>query len=95
MVKAIYLLATQELNQQTYFLGSGDKCKLCEYLGRIPEIIAGSEVALGKRPEDGVIYLEEWFDTSDLKKDTGFEAQYSFEDGVAETYEWYKNLNQA
>lgn len=94
LVRAIYLLATKELKQQTYFLGSGDKCKLCGYLGRIPQIIEGSEVALGKRPEDGVIYLEEWFDTSDIKKDTGFEVQYSFEEGVAETYEWYKSINQ-
>lgn len=94
LVRAICLLATKELKRQTYFLGSGDKCKLCEYLERIPQIIKGSEVALGKRLEDGVIYLEEWFDTSDIKKDTGFEVQYSFEEGVAETYEWYKSINQ-
>ena len=29
-------------------------------------------------------------DISELKQDTGFEIQYSFEDGIKETIEWCK-----
>lgn len=94
LVRAIRLLATKNLKNQTYFIGSGDKCKLHQYLEKIPTIIEGSQVALGRRPEDGVIYLEEWFDISNLKEDTGFETQFKFEDGVIETYDWYKSINQ-
>ena len=92
LVHAIYLLATNELNHATYFLGSGEKCKLFEYLEKIPKIIDGCDVALGKRPEDGIVYLEEWFDANDLCVDTGFKVNYTFEDGVTETYNWYKGL---
>ena len=94
LVRAIVLLATGKLSQNTYFLGSGEKYKLYEYLEKIPQIIPNSQVALGKREEDGVIYKEEWFDTSYLMQDTGFKTQYSFEEGVTETFEWYKSINQ-
>ncbi len=30
-------------------------------------------------------------DITDLEIDTGFEPKYSFEDGIKETIEWYKD----
>ena len=35
-----------------------------------------------------VMHLEA--DISSLKKDTGFEIEYSFEEGIKETIQWYK-----
>ena len=31
-------------------------------------------------------------DISELKKDTGFEAKYSFEQGITKTIEYFKNI---
>ena len=91
LVRAVVLLATKSLSKGTYFIGSGTNNKLYEYLEKLPNIIDGCQVALGKRPEDGVVYKEEWFDITDLKNDTGFAPKYTFEESVAETYKWYLN----
>ncbi len=89
LVKAAYLLGYKDVEKNTYFLGSGNSRRLCDYLSEIPKILGGHyEVGIGERPEDGVIYKEEWFDTSSLCSDTGFKAEYTFEQGIKETYEW-------
>ena len=91
LVKAAYLLAVSTLTESSYFLGSGTSRKLHEYLEEIPKIISGSEVAIGKRPEDGVIYLEEWFSIETLERDTGFIPEYTFQEGIEETFKWYRD----
>lgn len=93
LVKAVYLLgANENLKERVYFLGSGKNRLLCEYLSAIPEILGnGYEVGIGERPEDGIEYKTEWFDISDLQRDTGFCPVYDFKDGILETYDWIKS----
>lgn len=95
LVRAAYMLGFSELKRKAYFIGSGRSRRLCEYLSSIPSILGeGYEVGIGERPEDGVIYHEEWFDTSRLCEDTGFKAEYSFEQGIRETFEWIKSTQK-
>lgn len=92
LVKAAYLLGEKDVQGKAYFLGSGSGRPLCDYLSDIPKILDnGYRVGIGERPEDGIEYEEEWFDISDLSKDTGFNADFSFEQGISETFKWAKN----
>lgn len=89
LVKMVYLLGYKDVSKNNYFLGSGSSRRLCEYLSEIPTILGGNcEVGIGERPEDGIIYKKEWFDTSELCSETGFKSEYTFEQAIKETYEW-------
>lgn len=90
-VHALYLLAKCKTNHNTYFVGSGKPRILKEYLTTAGEIIApGYDIGIGKRPDDNVEYQWEWFDTTALHEDTGFEPSYTFEEGVRKTADWYR-----
>ncbi len=93
VVNAIYLLGEKNLHHDFYFLGSGSPRLLRDYLLQLPVAMGGgAEIALGKRPEDGIVYKMDWFSVDRLKNDTGYKAQYSFEEGLAETVKWIKSL---
>lgn len=93
IVNAIYLLGEKKVNHDFYFLGSGAPRLLKDYLVQIPTAMGeGAEIALGKRPDGGIVYNMEWFSIDELKKDTGFNNQYSFEEGLAETVKWIKSI---
>ena len=92
LVKAAYLLGEKDVKGKTYFLGSGNSRLLREYLSDIPNILGnGYSVGIGERPEDGIEYKSEWFDISALSNDTGYKADYSFEEGISETFRWIQN----
>lgn len=89
--RAFYLLAESGMDGKTYVLGSGQVYPLKTYIKSIcqnmnPEIQAD----LGAIPyaEKQVMYLGA--DISELQKDTGFEPKYSFEQGIKETIQWYR-----
>lgn len=86
--RALYLLGEKKTHQSCYFIGSGSPRILKEYLLGLRDIFGGnSEIGLGEKPEDGLQYYKEWFETEALVKDTGFKAAYSFEEGIKETVE--------
>lgn len=88
---AAYMLGQKDVLPGNYFLGNGDNRLLYQYLSEIPEILGeGYEVGIGERPEDGITYDEEWFDIAKLKEQTGFEAGYSFKEGIEKTFAWMK-----
>lgn len=92
VVSAIYLLGDKKLNYDFYFLGSGKPGKLRDYLEKIPVLMGGDcRISIGVRPDDGIVYNEEWFDISRLVSDTGFVPRYSFEEGLSKTVNWIKN----
>lgn len=87
LVRAAYLLGSEDVKGNTYFIGSGQSRLLCDYLLSIPKILGKEyEVGIGERPEDGIEYKAEWFDISKLQTDTGFYAKYDFETGISETF---------
>ncbi|MBQ5932558.1 MAG: NAD(P)-dependent oxidoreductase [Lachnospiraceae bacterium] len=80
---AFYDVAEKGIDGKTYVLGSGEERPLAEYLGIARDIICpGLKLNLGARPygENQVMFLAA--DVSELKKDTGFECRYTFEDGI-------------
>jgi nucleoside-diphosphate-sugar epimerase len=76
-------------------VGSGCAIPLRDYILAIRDCIDPKlEVGIGELPysEKQVMYL--CADISELQKDVGFVPKYSFEDGIRETVEWYRSINQ-
>lgn len=90
---AFYLLGLMGQNKKTYCIGSG-KCRpLSDYIKIMRDTVEPQlEIGFGDIPygEKQVMYLCANID--DLKKDTGFEPKYSFEEGIAETVKWVKEV---
>lgn len=89
--RALYMAAEQGTDGAVYCLGSGSVRPLREYIEIIRDITApGLPISFGKIPynEKQVMYL--CADISDLSKDTGFSPKYTFEEGIRETVNWYK-----
>lgn len=86
--KALWLLGEYGISGKTYVIGSGEGKKLKEYIECIRTFIKPmSSIGWGEIPysEKQVMYL--CGNIEELKKDTGFEIKYSFEDGIKEILE--------
>lgn len=91
--KAFYLLGESGIDGKTYCIGSGKGIPLKEYIATIRNQIDPSlEVGFGDIPygEKQVMHL--CADISELQKDTGFEPEYSFEEGIKRTVEWCRSI---
>lgn len=89
--KAMYLLGEKGQSGKIYCIGSGQVKKLKDYIEVIKENIdSNAELGYGEIPysEKQVMYL--CADISELERDTGFVPDYSFEEGIKETIDWYK-----
>lgn len=88
---AMYLLGEYGQDQKVYTIGSGVARPLREYMEIVGEKCNPDiKLGIGELPytENQVMFL--CADISDLQKDTGFRPQYSFEKGIVETIEWFK-----
>nr|WP_263325076.1 NAD(P)-dependent oxidoreductase [Neobacillus sp. Marseille-Q6967] len=84
--RALYLLGKGDTREACYFIGSGSPRILKEYLLAIKDVYGhDSELGLGEKPEDGLKYDVDWFDTTDLVRDTGFTTENTFEHNIKET----------
>lgn len=89
--KALFLLGDKGQAGKTYCIGSGQAKPLREYIEIIRDLVhPGAALGIGNIPysDKQVMYL--CADIQELKNDTGFSADYTFEDGVRKTVEWYK-----
>lgn len=89
--RAFYLIGESGKDGKTYCIGSGKGIPLKEYIDTIKnQIDEKLEVGLGDIPygEKQVMHL--CADISELQADTGFEPEYSFEEGIKETIAWCK-----
>jgi UDP-glucose 4-epimerase len=85
-VKALYLIGKENTNEKCYFIGSGEPRILKEYLISIQNIFGNEvEIGLGEKPDDGLKYYYDWFNTSNLQRDTGFKVLNTFEENIRET----------
>lgn len=85
--RALLLLGEKGKDGKTYVLGSGEKKRLSEYIKIIRDIAApGLEINFGAIPynKNQVMYL--CADIEELKKDTGFEPEIPFEEGIRRMY---------
>lgn len=87
--RAFYLIGKAGKAGRTYCIGSGRGVPLKDYIIAIRNQVDESmEIGFGNIPysDKQVMYL--CADISELKDDTGFKPQYSFETGIKETIEW-------
>lgn len=84
-------LAQKGKDGKIYCVGSGKTRKLSEYIKVMRDgIDPKAEINLGGVPygENQLMYL--CADTSDVRKDTGFNTFTSFEEGIRKTIDWCK-----
>ena len=91
LIEAIYRLGSSATHYTYYYIGSGETKQLKEFLTRIGELAEKKErIHIGKRPDDGIKYRSEMFDTSRLVEDIGQYVRTPFDEGIRKTIEWYK-----
>lgn len=89
VAKALLLLADKGRDGEVYIIGSGKSRQLKDYLFELRDIVNPSlTLGLGDKPygNNTVMHLE--CDISKLKKDTGFEPEIEFRQGIKNTIEW-------
>lgn len=92
LIEAIFRLGNCPTSSNAYFLGSGEPRILKDYLLEIGEIVGMPElVQIGKRPDDGIVYTMDMFDTALLKREIGNYVSKSFTEGIKETVKAYKD----
>ncbi|MFQ9961269.1 MAG: NAD-dependent epimerase/dehydratase family protein [Roseburia inulinivorans] len=89
---AMYLLGEKGVSGKIYCIGSGQTKALSEYVEILRDNISRDlELGFGEIAYAPKQVMHLCADITDLEMDTGFEPKYSFEDGIKETIEWYKD----
>lgn len=91
--RAMYAIGECGVHGKTYCIGSGTTRPLIEYVEILRDNIdKNAALGIGQREyaEKQVMHL--CADITELSKDTGFEPIYSFEQGIQETINWYKQF---
>lgn len=91
LIEAVYRLGANETNKAFYYIGSGSPRQLKDYLIRIGELAGyADKVGIGIRPDDGIKYSMEMFDTSNLVDAIGNYVSTDFDSGITKTISWLK-----
>lgn len=91
---ALYLIGEKGKDKAVYCIGSGEKKRLSYYVETIRDMINPTiEIGFGEKEyyDNQPMYL--CADIENLTRDTGFLPQYTFEEGIMETIQWYKRKN--
>ena len=90
LIEAVYRLACCETQKNCYFIGSGEPRVLKEYLCEIGSVCNREEmIKIGIRPDDGIKYLFDMFETKSLISEIGNYVSNSFSEGIKRTIEHY------
>lgn len=90
LVEAVLRLGESVTRKNIYFIGSGEPRQLKSYLLEIGELYGKPElIKIGLRPDDGIRYTLDMFDTSDLKRDIDEYTSKNFTEGIKYTLENY------
>lgn len=93
--KAMRLIGEKGKDGKVYCIGSGSARPLSDYIEMMRDAIDPvAPLALGVIPygKQQVMYL--CADIDELKKDTGFEPEVDFEEGIRETIAWVRKVGQ-
>ena len=90
LIEAVSRLGDVKNSDSFYFIGSGTPRILGEYLLETGRAAGHEElIKLGVRPDDGIVYRKEMFDTAPLVRDIGTYVSGSFEELIKYTIENY------
>lgn len=90
LLEAIYRIGENANRQNSYYIGSGKPRQLKDYLLEIGREYGREElIRIGVRPDDGIVYTMDMFDTSALVGDIGDYISKSFSEGIKYTIENY------
>lgn len=90
LLEAIYRIGENENKQNSYYIGSGEPKQLKAYLLEIGKAYEREDlIKIGVRPDDGIVYTMDMFDTSALVDDIGDYVSKSFTEGIKYTIENY------
>lgn len=90
LIEAVLRLGERETKRNSYFIGSGKPRQLKDYLLEIGQLYGKEElIRIGSRPDDGIKYTLDMFDTTPLKEDIGEYITKNFTEGIKYTLENY------
>lgn len=90
--RAYYLIGEKGKHRTIYCVGSGKAQTLSEYIYMMRDAVNPTvEPGIGKRPYPPNAVMNLCADITNLKEDTGFEPQYTFEQGIHETVDWLRS----
>ena len=91
LIEAVVRLGDCREPKTFYYIGSGCPRVLKEYLKEIGTICNKEKlIRIGLRPDDGIRYTYDMFDTAPLVKDIGNYVNVTFSEGVKRTSAWLK-----
>lgn len=90
LIEAVLRLGENKTKRNNYFIGSGEPRQLKDYLLEIGQLCGKEElIKIGLRPDDGIKYTLDMFNTAPLKEDIGEYITKNFTDGIKYTLENY------
>lgn len=88
---AMYLLSEKGIDGKTYIIGSGEVDKIKNYVQKMKEYsLSNSTLKFGAIPYSEKQVMRLCANIDDLKEDTGFSPEYSFEKGLKETIDYLR-----
>lgn len=94
MIRAFILLGEKGVGGRIYPVGSGEHKQMREYVEIIRNMINPSlPLGIGDIPYKNPNKIDnQVLDISNMKEDTGFSPQYTFEEGIKKTIEYYTSI---
>lgn len=93
VARALRLIGEKGVAGKTYGIGSGVYRQLKDYIIKIRDIIdPGLELGIGDTPALSDKAFSSCVNIYELVKDTGFEPEVTFEEGIRKTIEYYRAL---
>lgn len=89
--RAYYLIGEKGRDQAVYCVGSGKARPLKEYIEIMAALTGTEETGIGAKPYPPGAVMNLCANTDSLCRDTGFEPQYTFEEGIRETIAWLRS----
>lgn len=95
VARALRMLGERGIGGKIYGIGSGNYKSLKEYVMEVRDIIDPKlELGIGEFSDNKGV-LSSCMETYDLKKDTGFYPEVTFEEGISRTVEYYKTMGNS
>ena len=90
-VRALRLIGENGTPDKVYGIGSGEYKSLREYITRIRDVIDPAlPLGIGENKKQSTRTFSSYVNNYDLKKDIGFRPEYSFEDGIKRTADYFR-----